>query len=79
MSGHEIYNCELDKKPNLRAICINSMSDRAFNAYTEFYTHVQNICWFLRGQVWHEKITETTMKVGVKLQESVTQQEKLVR
>ncbi|KAJ8964774.1 hypothetical protein NQ317_007720 [Molorchus minor] len=31
MSGHETYNCELDKKPNLRAICINSMSDRAFN------------------------------------------------
>ncbi|KAJ8926496.1 hypothetical protein NQ314_021098 [Rhamnusium bicolor] len=62
MSGHETYNCELDKKPNLRAICINSMSDRAFNVYTEFYTHTQNICWFLRGQIWHETIADNTLK-----------------
>lgn len=78
MSGHDQYNCELDKKPNLRGICISSMSDRAFNVYTEFYTHTQNICWFLRGQVWQEKITESTIKVGEKLQGSLKQQRELL-
>lgn len=79
MSGHETYNCELDKKPNLRGICINSMSDRAFNVYTEFYTHTQNICWFLRGQIWHEKIAENTLKVGKQLEVSAEQQENLIK
>ncbi|CAG9767143.1 unnamed protein product [Ceutorhynchus assimilis] len=72
MSGHETYNCELDKKPNLRGICINSMSDRAFNVYTEFYTHTQNICWFLRGQIWHETIAENTLNVGKQLELSAS-------
>ncbi|CAH1968913.1 unnamed protein product [Acanthoscelides obtectus] len=79
MSGHETYNCELDKKPNLRAICINSMTDRAFNVYTEFYTHTQNICWFLRGQIWHETIAENTLRVGKQLELTAENQEYLLK
>lgn len=79
MSGHDTYECELNKKPNLRAICINSMSDRAFNVYTEFYTHTQNICWFLRGQIWHETIAENTWKVGEQLHESAKNQEQILQ
>ncbi|KAJ8953959.1 hypothetical protein NQ318_019202 [Aromia moschata] len=79
MSGHETYNCELDRKPNLRAICISSMSDRAFNVYTEFYTHTQNICWFLRGQIWHETIAENTIKVGKQLKVTAQNQESLLQ
>ncbi|KAI4456873.1 protein gamete expressed 1 [Holotrichia oblita] len=79
MSGHDTYECELNKKPNLRAICINSMSDRAFNVYTEFYTHTQNICWFLRGQIWHETIAENTWKVGEQLYESAKNQEQILQ
>ncbi|KAL1497883.1 hypothetical protein ABEB36_008769 [Hypothenemus hampei] len=79
LSGHQTYNCELDKKPNLRGICINSMSDRAFNVYTEFYTHTQNICWFLRGQIWHETIAENTLKVGKQLEMSAEHQQELIR
>lgn len=78
MSGHETYNCELDRKPNLRGICINSMTDRAFNVYTEFYTHTQNICWFLRGQIWQETIAENTFRVGRQLEISAENQEKLL-
>ncbi|XP_060521895.1 uncharacterized protein LOC132699280 [Cylas formicarius] len=79
MSGHETYNCEFDKKANLRSICINSMSDRAFNVYTEFYTHTQNICWFLRGQIWHEAIAENTLRVGKQLEVSTQNQEDLIK
>ncbi|KRT79757.1 hypothetical protein AMK59_8016 [Oryctes borbonicus] len=78
MSGHDTYECELNKKPNLRAICINTMSDRAFHVYTEFYTHTQNICWFLRGQIWHETIAENTWKVGQQLQDSAKNQEQIL-
>ncbi|XP_017782686.1 PREDICTED: uncharacterized protein LOC108567015 [Nicrophorus vespilloides] len=74
MSGHKTYDCELSKKPNVRAICINSMSDRAFNVYTEFYSHTQNMCWFLRGQIWHETISENTQKVGKQLELSARNQ-----
>lgn len=79
MSGHKTYSCEHDKKPNLRAICISSMSDRAFNVYTEFYTHTQNICWFLRGQIWQETIYESTWKVGKQLELTASNQEGLLR
>lgn len=79
MSGHKTYNCEHDKKPNLRAICISNMSDRAFNVYTEFYTHTQNICFFLRGQIWQETIYENTWKVGKQLELTASNQEGLLR
>lgn len=36
----------------------------AFNAYTEFFTHSQNICFFLQSQVWHEKTEETVSKLA---------------
>lgn len=78
MSGQETYNCEQDIKPNIRTKCMQSMSDKAFNAYTEFYTHTQNICWFLRGQIWHETITTNTLKVGEQLKESAANQEELL-
>lgn len=59
MSGQQTYNCFGDKKPNLKRICIDSMSDRAFNVYTEFYSHTQNMCFYLYNRMWHEKAEET--------------------
>ncbi|KAF5285907.1 hypothetical protein FQA39_LY04368 [Lamprigera yunnana] len=79
MSGHESYNCELEKKPNLKQICISSMSDRAFNVYTEFYTHTQSICWFLREQVWQETIADNTFRVGKQLETFANIQEDILQ
>jgi hypothetical protein len=56
MSGHEPYECEKHPK---RGSCIKNMSDRAFNAYTEFYTHTYNICFFLQSQIWLEETERT--------------------
>ena len=56
MSGHESYECE---NYPVRADCIKNMPDRAFNAFTEFYTHVYNICFFLQSQIWHEETERT--------------------
>jgi hypothetical protein len=57
MSGHESYECE---NHPVRADCIKNMPDRAFSVFTEFYTHVYNICFFLQSQIWHE-VTERTI------------------
>ncbi|KAL3274713.1 hypothetical protein HHI36_016089 [Cryptolaemus montrouzieri] len=78
MSGLDVYHCDSDKKQNVRRICISSMTDRAFNVYTEFYTHTINMCWFLRGQIWQETISENTAKVGKQLETSAIKQEKLL-
>ncbi|XP_044759627.1 uncharacterized protein LOC123317257 [Coccinella septempunctata] len=78
MSGLETHHCEMDKKQNLRRICVSSMSDKAFNVYTEFYTHTLNMCWFLRGQIWQETISENTLKVGKQLETSAAKQEILL-
>lgn len=56
MSGHESYECE---NYPVRADCIKNMPDRAFSVFTEFYTHVYNICFFLQSQIWHEETERT--------------------
>ena len=56
MSGHESYECE---NYPVRADCIKNMPDRAFNVFTEFYTHVYNICFYLQSQIWHEETERT--------------------
>lgn len=39
--------------------CIGNMSERVFQAYTHFYTHTQNICFYLRHQIWHSETERT--------------------
>jgi len=56
MSGHESYECA---NYPVRADCIKNMPDRAFNVFTEFYTHVYNICFYLQSQIWHEETERT--------------------
>jgi hypothetical protein len=36
------------------------MNDRAFNTYTEFFTHTQSVCFYLSTELW-QKNTETTI------------------
>ncbi|XP_031636213.1 uncharacterized protein LOC116349085 [Contarinia nasturtii] len=39
--------------------CIGNMSERVFQAYTHFYTHTQNICFYLMHQIWHGETVKT--------------------
>lgn len=81
MSGYEPVKCESPK-----SFCAKKLSDRAFNAYTEFYTHTQSICYFLQNQMWQEeaeitvnKLSSTSTEVAKKLQEAEIVQEKLLQ
>lgn len=53
--------------------CISNMSERAFQAYTHFYTHTQNICFYLMHQIWHSE-TERTIQSLQQHSHSVSKQ-----
>ena len=55
--GRAVYPC--DEQQELAA-CTRDMPSDAFNTYLEFFTHTQNMCFFLRSQIWHQK-TENTI------------------
>ncbi len=57
-TGRETYPCSRDEEV---AECTRSMAPEAYNTYTEFFTHTQNICFFLEAQVWQEQ-TEYTVQ-----------------
>lgn len=56
MSGGD---AELDQCNDID--CIGNMSERVFQSYTHFYTHTQNICFYLMNQIWHSE-TERTVQ-----------------
>lgn len=56
-TGRKTYKC----KPNDElAECTKHMSSEAYNVYIEFFTHTQNICFFLQAQLWQE-LTEDSI------------------
>jgi len=60
MSGEEKHSCGLLELASDRAQCIKGMPDRAFGVFTKFFTHVANMCYFLKSSLWHE-IAQNTM------------------
>ncbi|XP_017794427.1 PREDICTED: uncharacterized protein LOC108575998 [Habropoda laboriosa] len=59
-SGHITDNCYLINSEKRRD-CINTMSDRAFNAYNEFYIHTIHMCFYLNYEAWQAE-TDNTIK-----------------
>jgi len=42
-------------------MCLQDVDNNAFTAYSNFYTHTQNMCYFLKSQEWQE-ITDNTIQ-----------------
>lgn len=55
-AGFDTYPC--DETMEIKD-CLNPMKGDSisFNAYTEFFTHTQDICFFLQSQVYDSMIT----------------------
>ena len=55
-TGRTVYEC-----PGTDTVesCTGEMSPEAYNVYTEFFTHTQNICYFLQAQSWQEETDDT--------------------
>lgn len=60
--------CDIDD-----SLCMNQLPERVFQAYTHFYTHTQNICFYLMHQVWHDE-TEQTINLLRTHSQSVSKQ-----
>ncbi|XP_078597051.1 uncharacterized protein LOC144873511 isoform X1 [Branchiostoma floridae x Branchiostoma japonicum] len=81
-SGKRDYEC---KPGQTIQECTQDMDDLAFSTYTEFFTHTQNICFFLQNQVWQENTERTVSmladnsdKVAHKLEVTAEMQEMVI-
>ncbi|KAK7790424.1 hypothetical protein R5R35_000071 [Gryllus longicercus] len=77
MSTHETTDCykfEGERKKE----CTHNLSDRAFTVYTEFYTHTQNICFYLKSQIWHDETEDTINRLSYASDKAADQLEELV-
>merc|ERR1711936_810688 len=50
-SGQSTYPCDKDQEIHT---CLKDVDAKAFTAYTDFFTHTQNMCHFLKSQEWRE-------------------------
>ncbi|XP_072179155.1 uncharacterized protein [Diadema setosum] len=62
-AGIDPYPCEASMSTT-ECLLPWKESTIAFNAYTEFFTHTQDICFFLQSQVWHQHTEETVEKLA---------------
>lgn len=73
-SGRSIPECH-DEKPMSECTDSETIPDIAFNAYTEFFTHTQQICFHLQNQAWHEATENTISRLADNSAEVATQLE----
>lgn len=52
----QIELCDVEDKQ-----CLENVPERIFQAYTNFFTHTQSICFYLMSQMWH---TETELTIN---------------
>lgn len=82
-SGLQTYKCHTSSTVQE---CTEKMTDRAFNVYTDFFTHTQQICFFLESQVWQEEahatisvLSESSRNVAQQLVETEQLQKHVLR
>lgn len=62
-SGRDIPECP-EEKPMSSCTDSATIPDIAFNAYTEFFTHTQQICFHLQNQAWHQATENTISRLA---------------
>lgn len=70
MQERPTYECEWDQPV---AECTRNMIDVDRSSYTTFFTHTQNICYFLESQVWHEETERTINRLASSSEEVALQ------
>lgn len=60
-TGRETYSCPKEAE---MSSCAGSMTAEAYNTYTEFFTHTQNICFFLQAQIWQDETDNTISRLS---------------
>jgi len=81
-AGQRTYPCP---PSSTIAACLEEVDGNAFTAYSNFFTHTQNMCYFLQSQVWQEEqeatmhsLADNSAKVSESLAEASLLQRRLV-
>ncbi|XP_075246944.1 uncharacterized protein LOC142340265 [Convolutriloba macropyga] len=61
MSGKNQLTCYTEEEAS---DCTSRMSDLAFNIYTSFFTHSENLCFFIQAQLWQEWQAKTVQQLA---------------
>lgn len=69
-TGRATYPC---KKTDEISKCTEKMPSEAYVTYSQFFTHTQNMCFFLQAQVWQEETGHTIDRLS-NTSATVTQQ-----
>ena len=83
LQGREKYECSHDVSLEE---CTRTMQDADRGSFTTFFTHTQNVCYFLQAQVWNEatentisNLAESSSHVALQLQESSHLQAEMIK
>ena len=60
-AGQREYPCTQDQEV---ATCLQQIDNNAFTAYSNFYTHTQNMCYFIKSQEWQEMTDNTISRLS---------------
>ena len=60
-TGRPTYPCE---KTDEISQCTKNMPSEAYATYSQFFTHTQNMCFFLQAQVWQEETGHTINRLS---------------
>lgn len=78
-SGRKIYSCS--RQTQSIEQCTGSMDDTTYLAYTTFFTHTANICFYVKSELWQQKtedtisnLARTSQDVASQLEESAQRQ-----
>ena len=73
-AGQKEYPCHHEQEV---AGCLQNVDNNAFTAYSNFYTHTQNMCYFIKSQEWQEmtdntitRLSSSSAKVAMEMEES---------
>ena len=70
-SGLKTYTC--DDTSDFQKCTQKMGSDIiAFNAYTEFFTHVTDACYYLQSEIWRQQTEETISQLGKTSEDTLT-------
>jgi len=81
-AGQQQYPCHEEQDI---AVCLEDVDNNAFTAYSNFYTHTQNMCYFIKSQEWQEmqdhtikKLSSSSARVAEEMEESINLQKEIV-
>lgn len=72
-SGRKLYSCSRDTQSIEE--CTGKMDDTTYLAYTTFFTHTANICFYVKSELWQQRTEDTISRLSRTSQDVAAQLE----